>query len=116
MDRGSTNTWEQAFRYVYCYLLWLAASAFSGWLVLELRINMIDLAAFFGLDPWAFPAVHNFGFVILALIWLSFVIFVEDYLRRGVDRGDLFRRALRIFNGVLVLLVMSYALQRILLV
>ncbi len=85
--------------------------ALGFWLLLQLRINLIDIYAYFQFDQWSFAAVHNFGFVILAMLWLGYVLLIEEYLRQGAERGQLLSRAIGIFLVVLTLLALSYVLQ-----
>jgi hypothetical protein len=112
MSQDPRTFWNRAFLYLCCYLAWLALSALGAWVLLALRLNIIDLAAVFRLNPWAFPALHNFSMVFLGLGWLGFVIVLEEYLRRGIEKGDLWLRAARALNVLLIVLILSYALQR----
>jgi len=112
----SEKGWPLWVRYFYCYLLWGGLSALGLWLLMQLRINLIDIYAHFEFDRWAFAAVHNFGIVILALLWLSYVIIIEEYLRQGVQRGQVLLRAMRVFWVVGGLLGISYLLQRLIVI
>lgn len=96
---------------MYCYLLWFALSGLGLWLLLQLRINLVDLSAYFGVSRWVFPALHNFGIMLLAIVWLGAVFFIEHYLRQGMEIGRLWARAVRVLWVKGILLGVSYLLQ-----
>lgn len=116
MGYSSEKDWPLWSRYVYCYLLWGGLSALGFWLLMQLRINLIDIYAHFQFDRWAFAAVHNFSIVILALVWLSYVVLIEEYLRQGIKLGRVFPRAIRVLWVVGALLGISYLLQRLIVI
>lgn len=96
--------------YSCCYVLWLGFSALALWLVTQLRVNLVDLAYHLRLGAWG-AALHNFGMLFLALGYMLFVIALEAHLRRGVELGELWLRALGVLLFLLCLLGISYGLQ-----
>ncbi len=98
-------------RYVACYALWLVLAALSLWLMLQLRINLIDAVVFFDWGPWVLGALDKFGILLLGLGWLVFVLFAEHYLRAGVEQQRLFPRTARVAVWVVGALALSYGLQ-----
>ena len=94
------------------YLLgWVGSSALALWLILQMRINLIDLNNFLGWGPWLLIAVDKFGLLILGLGWLIGVFVLDIYLRAALTLRLLFYRVLRVFLVVLALLGLSYFLQ-----
>ena len=98
-------------RYVACYAVWLVLAALSLWLMLQLRINLIDTVIFFGWGPWVLGALDKFGILLLGVGWLIFVLFAEHYLRTGVEQARLFPRTARMTIWVAGMLTLSYGLQ-----
>jgi hypothetical protein len=94
------------------YLLgWGGTSALALWLILQIRINLIDLNNFLGWGPWILIAVDKFGLVVLGLGWLIGVFVVEIYLRAAPTLRHLLRRILRSLVLIGSALGVSYLLQ-----
>jgi hypothetical protein len=94
------------------YLLgWVLTSGLAFWLILQLRINLIDLNNFLGWGPWLLIAVDKFGLVLLGLAWLIGVFIIEMYLRASQTLRLLLQRLLRVSLVVGIALAFSYALQ-----
>lgn len=90
---------------------WIGTSALAFWLLLHLRINLIDLNNFFGWGPWILIGVDKFGFVLLGLGWLLGIFVIEIYLRRSATLWSLFRRSSWALGMVGSLLLLSLFLQ-----
>ncbi len=97
--------------YVACYAIWLVLAALALWLMLMLRINLLDLVRFFDWGPWVMGALDKFGILFLGVAWLVFVLFAEHYLRQGVEQQRLLPRSVRVAAWVGIPLVLSYGLQ-----
>jgi hypothetical protein len=96
---------------VLCYGVWLVLSAGIIWLMIEGRINLLDLALLLQLGPWVLMAIDRFGILLLGVICLSVIIFLEHYLRTGMLRGQFWPRVGRVLLVELVLLAFTYAFQ-----
>ena len=112
----SPGFWHLVPLYLACYVVWIALSALGLWIILQLRINLIDLAVLLRINPWALGAVDKFSLLILGVIWLICVILLEHYLRRGIPQNALWTRATRVLLAELLLLGASYGLQRLVLI
>lgn len=97
--------------YILCYLIWLVLAAGAVWLMLQLRLNLLDIAMAANVNPWALGAIDKFGLLLLGLGWLVAVFIVENYLRMGVERGVLWRRIGRIAAVEAGLLLASHAVS-----
>lgn len=94
------------------YLLgWVLTSALAFWLILQMRINLIDLNTVLGWGPWILIAVDKFGLLLLGLGWLIGVFVIEMYLRTTQTLRLLLQRMLHVFGIVGIALAFSYALQ-----
>ena len=85
---------------VVVYALWLASAALALWLILQMRLLfLVDLPMRSqNINHWAFSAIDKFGFLVLGIIWLIFLVVTEEYFRRRV-RG---RFPVRTIVGVFV--------------
>jgi hypothetical protein len=100
--------------YLACYAMWLALSALGVWLLFALRPVVFGLAIWLRLDPWQVRALDNFSFVSLGLAWLVGILLLEHSLRKGVEKGRLWRRAARVLAAEVVALGLCYGLQLLL--
>ncbi|MCB0062210.1 MAG: hypothetical protein KDE19_08850 [Caldilineaceae bacterium] len=94
---------------------WVGSSALALWLMLQLRINLIDLNNALGWGPWILIGVDKFGFLLLGLGWLIGVFVIEMYLRAGSSVTDLAKRSRTVFLVVIGGNLLSYLLQWLLL-
>jgi len=90
---------------------WVATSGLALWLILQLRINLIDLNNFLGWGPWILIAVDKFGLLVLGLGWLVGVFVIEMYLRAATTLHLLLWRVLRVLLLIGGALGVSYGLQ-----
>lgn len=47
--------------------------------------------------------------IVSAVIWITLVVVVEEYLRRGIKKGDLFRRLGRVFAPIILCIFIADA-------
>lgn len=97
--------------YLACYALWLGLSALGIWLIFQIRSAMFDLAIALRFNPWQVRAIDQFSIVTLGLIWLVGVFILEHWLRQGMLKNQLWRRAARVLVFEAVVLGLSYAVQ-----
>jgi hypothetical protein len=115
MSNSSKNRWRMAQQYIACYASWLGLCALGAYLLLQLRHNLLDVAAYLGATRWSLPAIHHFGVVVLGLLWLGAIFVMEDYLRRGIKHNDLLRRVSKLLFIQVVILACSFALSHLIL-
>jgi len=101
--------WQTALNYVACYVLWLAYSALSFWTILEYRDAVLILLPVIG--PWVMGAVDKFGLLLFGLVALIWVLYLEHYLRTGVEVERFWRRALIVGAGQGIVLGVAVGLQ-----
>jgi TRAP-type C4-dicarboxylate transport system permease small subunit len=106
---GSIPLW------IACYALWFGFSGLGLWLLIQLRVNLIDLAYVLGLGDDATANLHNFALLVFAILYIVFVVVVEHHLRLGVMRGELWRRAAGVLFVLFVMLGLSYGFQQVVL-
>ncbi len=97
--------------YLACYVLWLGFAAGAVWLIFEVQSVLFVLSVRLRLNPWQVRAVDNFGIVTLGLLWLVGILVAEHYLRQGVVKHRLWRRATRVLVIEAVVLGLCYGLQ-----
>ena len=72
------------FGYALAYLCWLCTAAVAMLAVFQTR-NMINaLWPVLGGSRWVLRAIDRFGLLFLGLVWLVFVIFVEQHFRTAI--------------------------------
>jgi hypothetical protein len=105
------NTRQLLPLYLACYALWAGMSALAVWLIFEVRPVVFGLAVALRLNPWQVRAIDEFGVVALGLLVLAGVLVLENYLRQGVARNQLWRRAARVLLCEAAALALAYGLQ-----
>ena len=77
-------TVRDVFGYALAYLCWLVTAAIAMLSVFQTR-NMINaLWPVLGGSRWVLRAIDRFGLLFLGLVWLVFVIFVEQHFRTAI--------------------------------
>lgn len=72
------------FGYALAYLCWLCTAAVGMLTVFQTR-NMINVFwPVLGGNQWVLRAIDRFGLLFLGLVWLVFVIFVEQHFRSAI--------------------------------
>ena len=70
--------------YILAYLFWLITAAIGMLAIFQTR-NMINVVwPALGGNRWVLRAVDRFGLLLLGLLWLVYVIFVEQYYRMSI--------------------------------
>ena len=112
MGSGSSRTMRGLWPlYLACYVLCIAFTLAGAWLIFEARPAMFALAARLRLNPWQVRAVDEFSVVTLGLIWLIGILWMEHYLRQGVPRNRLWRRAARVLLIEVVVWCIFFAMR-----
>jgi len=98
--------------YLLGYLLWVLNSALGLLGILIARAVTAKAYITLRLNPWAFGAVDKWGFFLLGLVWLVFVIACEAYYREGVNQGKLWPRVARVTGVEGFLVGIGYVVER----
>ena len=113
MNEGSSEhtpaTWRTVLNYVSCYVIWIAYGALSLWTILQYRDAVLTLLPVIG--PWVMGAVDKFGLILFGLIALIWMLYLEHYLRTGVEARRFWRRALIAGIGQGIVLGVAIVLQ-----
>ncbi|HEU5013747.1 MAG TPA: hypothetical protein VFT66_14580 [Roseiflexaceae bacterium] len=97
--------------YLACYALWLGLAVLALWLIFQIQAAMFDLAIAFRFNPWQVRALDQFGIVTMGLIWLVCIFILEHWLRQGMLKQRLWRRAALVLVVEVVVLGLCYAVQ-----
>ncbi len=114
MERKSRNLWQTLPLYVACYAIWLALAALGIWLLFEWQTTLFRLAVWLRANPWVARAIERFGVVTLGLAWLVGILWLEDYLRSGVEKDVLWKRAARATLIAALLVGLCYGIRIVL--
>ena len=77
-------TLGDVFGYALAYLGWLLTAAVGMLAIFQTRTMINALWPVLGGSRWVLRAVDRFGLLFLGLIWLVFVIFVEQHFRSAI--------------------------------
>ncbi|MGN6359852.1 MAG: hypothetical protein ACTHNK_05640 [Thermomicrobiales bacterium] len=114
-----------ALRAIGCYVAWFALSAFSLWILIELRVALLTIITYVRLQVIGVAVGESVStrgqlhvadqwiVIVLAIGWLGFVVWLESYLRAGLQRGALAARVARIALWMVVLLGVAYGLEEV---
>jgi hypothetical protein len=91
---ASHHRWRVGLLYLTCYILWFGYGALSLWTILQYRDALLGLLPIIG--PWIMGAVDKFGLLFLGLLALIWVLYMEHYLRTGVEEDKFWPRVLRV--------------------
>lgn len=88
---------KKILNFAFAYILWIVDIGLALLLFLRIRTLLLDvLLLFYKAGNWIYAQrmnlVDRVFVVITGLIWLVFMIVVEEYFRTGVLRGDLLKR------------------------
>jgi hypothetical protein len=72
------------FGYALAYLGWLLTAAVGMLAIFQTRTMVNAMWPVLGGSRWVLRAIDRFGLVFLGLIWLVFVIFVEQHFRSAI--------------------------------
>jgi hypothetical protein len=72
------------FGYALAYLGWLLTAAVGMLAVFQTRTMINVMWPVLGGSQWTLRAIDRFGLLILGLMWLVFVIFVEQHFRSAI--------------------------------
>lgn len=110
-EQSHPQGWMLFLHYLAYFVGWLAAAGLAFWIILRLRVVLLDLYVFFAFDPWAMAAVDKFATVLFGLGWLIGVLIAEMWLRQAVTRNRLWPRLLRLFAIETLFLALLYGIQ-----
>lgn len=108
------NFRQQFLPYLFCYAAWLGFIVVGYWLFTQLRATLFDLVWLSSQNVWLARSVNQWSAVILGLAWLVAIMFLENYLRVGVTKSQLWARIKRVLWVSLAIAGMTIGVQLIL--
>lgn len=91
-------------RYALAYLFWAISVALAFVALLLWRSSAMIALGVTQWDRYLEHALNQFGFLILAIVGLTIIVFAEHFYRTGVERLHLLRRFL-LLTGIEVLII-----------
>lgn len=110
-EQSRLQGWMLFLHYLAYFVGWITASGLAFWILLQLRVNLLDIFVALQFNPWAMSAVDKFGTVIFGLGWLVFALLSEFRLREAVAIHRLRHRLVWLLGSELLILALSYGLQ-----
>ena len=83
-DMRPKLTLRDIFGYLLSYFCWLCTAAVGMLAVFQTRNALNVMWPALGLSHWVLRPVDRFGLVLLGLLWLMYVIFVEQHYRSSI--------------------------------
>ncbi len=77
-------TIRDIFGYMLAYLFWLCTAAIGMLALFQTRNTINVVWPVLGGSHWTLRAIDRFGLVFLGLLWLVYVIFVEQHYRLAI--------------------------------
>jgi len=95
--------------YALAYVMWIVSFLLWLWFMLLSREAIAGLLTNFYLNGSfsrmkAFQFFNQWYFYLMGLVWLIFMIGVENYFRQGIKKGNLLRRISQVIGPELFLL------------
>lgn len=105
----SRHPWRTGLLYLLCYVLWALYGVLSLWTILEYRDAVLGLLPIIG--PWVMGAVDKFGILLFGLLALIWILYIENYLRTGIEEGKFWPRVLRVTIAQIAVLAIAQGLK-----
>ena len=98
-------------RYAIYLIAWLIFSGLAFALLFSIRANFFNLGLELRLNPWQIRGIDRWYIFVFGTGWFVFMLWVENYLRVGVEKQRLKARLLRVAIWEVVLLTLSLLWQ-----
>lgn len=100
-----------AWLYVACYAIWFVLCAATFWLIVNLRSNLLDFAYLTGGRAEMVGLVDRLGIILLGILFIVIILVTEYKLRTGIEKGLLWKRAIKAVVILIGAIAISYVLQ-----
>ncbi len=88
--------WKRILAIATYLLFWIILSAIGLWLMFAIREVGVELMIFAQLNPWAVRGFDRLAIYVLGLIWFVALMWIEHYLRTGIDKKRLWRNIAKV--------------------
>jgi hypothetical protein len=105
------NVWTTLLSYATYLLFWLVLTASSLWLMYEVRNLAVELMIVAELNPWAVRGFDRWIIFLLGLIWFVGMIWMEHYLRTGINKKRLWRNVALLTAVQVIVLAVVYSIR-----
>jgi len=97
-------------KYILAFTVWLIVSALSFWILVVFRQALLSLLSTFYVGDsaprsWRAGLVDRVYILVAGLIYLIFILLMQEYLRVGVTKDDVLRRFARVVGIELLVLL-----------
>lgn len=96
--------------YVVAYFLLFIIVILAAVLLFRVRMNVVQIAYLSGMNSVQVKGISNMVILFTGVLLLVGIVVSEDYMRKGVELGKMWTRALRVFIVEAVLLAISFSL------
>lgn len=111
MVEKKPDIWKSAFDGVMVYVLWMVIILLALWVLIVARgaVNIIYIVLTW--NRWVLRAVDRWSLLLFGIVWLIAIIAIEDYLRQGVEKGQLYQRFTKVAGAAVLLGALLALLQ-----
>lgn len=88
--------WQRILAIAAYLFFWIAFTLIGLLLMFELREVLVQLMIRVQLNPWAVRGFDRLGIYLLGLIWFVSLMWIEHYLRTGIEKRCLWPRIGRV--------------------
>lgn len=81
--------------YLLGYAIWAALFIAGMWYVVQITALFSQIGLALSFNRWLLGAISKYGILLLGLVWLIYALYLEHYLRTGVQQQCLWPRAAR---------------------
>jgi hypothetical protein len=103
--------WKRIVAFICYFLFWIVLSVTGLWLMFEVRGLFIDLMMHAQLNAWAVSGIDRGIIFLLGLGWFIALMWIEYYLRSGIDKERLWRNIGRVATVQAGLGILIYGIR-----
>ena len=99
-------------QYVICYAVWVALAVISVFLILQVRVNLLQSIALFLIpDPRVMRVIDNASIFGLGVIILIAILVMEHWFRTGLAKRVFWSRVARAIVIIAIVFGLSYGIN-----
>ena len=94
-------------QWIIAYALWAVVGALLLAIIWLVRSAMQQWFAVLQISRWSWWASHQFFVYFAGAVWIFLIFYIEGYFRDGLFKGDLRRRALKVYRPVVIVVLVA---------
>jgi hypothetical protein len=103
-----TRPHKPRFSFMISYALMVITGVLGIVTLLSMRSLILAVLRVTHVSIWAWGAIDKFSLILLAILWLIFVLFSQHYYERGLEKGALWPRFGRVIGLEVIISVLIF--------